>query len=80
LSKILTAIRLSGPFWIEDSIGFEADCMSSNLLRPVFARTFRDYPISMACVKQSLNFSDSHATFAHDPAFSCVEDPEGAKL
>jgi hypothetical protein len=25
--------------------------MSSNLLRPIFARTFRDYPISMASVK-----------------------------
>jgi hypothetical protein len=37
--------------WIEASNRFSAGCVSSNLLRCVFARTFQDYPILPWSVK-----------------------------
>jgi hypothetical protein len=51
LSKIHTGFPPERTVWIEASNRFSACCVSSNLLRCVFARTFQDYPILPWCVK-----------------------------
>jgi hypothetical protein len=48
---------------------FSIACASSNLLRPVFARTFRDYrklPVRVKVIR--VDFADTHIPFACSPA------------
>jgi hypothetical protein len=72
----------AGRFGSKPVAGFEACYMSPNLLRPVFARTFRDYLNSMAPVKvKRLTRSIPGVPFVHYRiSLLYRREMEGAKL
>jgi len=69
--------------WIEAAIDFSISCESSNLLRPVFARTFRDYRKSPPGVKAIRSVFADTSTLSRVPAPTLKMQGragEGAKL